>query len=196
MSDNTNTTETTNTQTDASMAEKLAAATEKVKKQKAERTAKVVKGAHLNDAFNAAVTAVGSLKREEKTSFAKVTSDVKSKAIYVALKSGRVDLSSFTVTSDAVVQIDEKTAREKHLSKVRSQLNFELASTPEGDAALLAAFNQALVELSVPLPEAPKPEKAPKAPRVKKEKAPASDATPAPDAAPAVEAAPAETVQG
>lgn len=191
MTESTATETSTTTETPAapeSMADKLAAAGEKAKAAKAARTMKVVKGASLNPTFLEAVTAAG-LKSEEKSGFYKVTSDAKGKALYLARKGGRVDLSGFTVTNDAVTQISEETAREKHLGKVRGQLNFELAGTPEGEAQLTAAFKAALVELAVPLPVVEKPAKAPKAPKA--ETAPAADA-PAAEEVPAPRETPPE----
>ncbi len=186
MSDNqTSNTETTTAAPAEGMAEKLQKAGEKAQKAKAERTVKLVKGATLNPAFLEKANASGA-KVEEKSGFFKIAAGVKGKNLYLARKGGRVDLSGFTVTNDAVLQISEEEARAKHLGKVRGQLNFELSGTPEGDAQLLAAFDQALTELAAPLPVVEKPKREPK-PKVEK---PATEAAPA-----TTEAVPATTAE-
>lgn len=185
---NTETTEVTTAAPAEGMAEKLAAAGEKAKAAKAARTIKVVKGANLNPQFLELAKTAGA-KVEEKSGFYKITTEVKGKAMYLARKGGRVDLSGFTVTNDSVVQISEEEAQAKHLGKVRGQLNFELAG--DGDAALLGAFSAGLVELAVPLPVVEKPKREPK-PKVEKpaaEAAATTEQTPPP--AEAVEQAPA-----
>lgn len=173
MSENTEQTTQSNEES-TSMGEKLKAATEKVEKQKAERTLKVVKGANLNPKFLESAKAAG-LECAEKTGFFKLTAPgVKGKAIYVARRGGRVDLSGFTIPNSAVKQIAEAEAQAAHLGKVRGQLNFDLAGSEEGDAQLLAAFDEALTEAKVVPPAPPKPEKAPR--KKKEETAPATEA--------------------
>lgn len=182
--DENNTQDTQTNEEAPSMAEKLAAATEKVEKQKAERTAKVVKGANLNPKFLELAKNAG-LECAEKTGFFKLTGPVKGKVIYVARRGGRVDLSGFTIPNEAVKQISEAEAQAAHLGKVRGTLNFDLAGSEAGDKSLLDAFDQALTEAKVAPPAAPKPEKAP---RKKAEKKP-EDAT---ETAPAVSEQPAQ----
>lgn len=133
-------------------------------KAKRERT---VRGSHLLEPMLAKVKAAGGLTAVEKSGFYKVTADgVKGKAAYLARKGGRVDLSNFTVQSEAVTQISEEDARAKHLGKVRGQIDFG-----KGDDVVLRAFDAALKELKVAPPETPKPEKKAKAPK------PATEAT-------------------
>lgn len=181
-------TEATGNTTNNDMAEKLANAEAKLTAQKAQRTVKVVKGAGLNADFLAAAEARG-LVREEKSGFYKLTSPAsKGKVVYLATKGGRVDLSGFTVQNPAVTQLTPEQAREKHLGKVRGQLNFDLFDQEGGADQLKAAFVAALDDLAIPLPT---PEKPVKAPRVKKEK-PAEKSEAAPTEPASTEAAPAE----
>lgn len=192
MTDTTNTETTTTAAPAEGMAEKLAAAGAKAKAAKAARTIKVVKGANLNPQFLELAAAAGA-KVEEKSGFYKITTDVKGKAMYLARKGGRVDLSGFTVTDPSVVQVSEEEAQAKHLGKVRGQLNFELAG--DGDAALVTAFSAGLTELAVPLPVVEKPKREPK-PKAEKpaaaapaESTPAAEQTPPPAETPAAPAA-------
>lgn len=168
----------------AGMAEKLVAAGGKAEKAVKEKRERTVKGSHLLEAMMALVKDFRSgevtLKVEEKTGFHKVTGPSKGKALYISRKGGRVDLNGFTVTHDAVVQITETEAQERHLGKVQAQVDFD-----KGDEAVLAAFTMALAELSVevkkdvPAPKEPKADKPPKAPRVPK--APKPDSAPVAD---------------
>lgn len=166
------TTETTTT--NAEMAEKLQNASEKAEKQKTERRERVVKGSHLLPKLKEMAAALGPDATKENSGFLKVNAGVKSKNVLIAKKGGRVDLSGFSIENPAVKQLTETEAREKHLGKVRGQIDFN-----KTDDEVIAAFAAALAELAVAPP--PPPPKAPKA-----DPAPA----PAPEAAPA---APAET---
>jgi len=143
---------TTENEANTEMEQKLDAAGKKAEKQQAEKRAKEVKGSHLLPTMTELVKTAGLLC-EEKSGFLKVQADgVKGKRVYIARKGGRVDLSGFSITADAVRQISETEAQEKHMGKVRGQLDFE-----KSDAEVLAAFNTALAELTVPLPVAEKP---------------------------------------
>jgi len=133
------TTENTNTE----MAEKLAAAGEKAEAQKAARRERVVKGSHLLPKLKELATAAG-LETKENSGFLKVNGGVKGKNVLIAKKGGRVDLSGFTVEADAVKQLSETEAREKHLGKVRGQIDFN-----KTDDEVLASFSAALAELKV-----------------------------------------------
>lgn len=138
----------TDVELNAEMTKKLAEAGEKVEKQQAEKRAKEVKGSHLLPTMTERVAALG-LTSEEKSGFIKVQAPgVKGKRVYIARKGGRVDLSGFSITTEAVRQITEAEAQEKHMGKVRGQLDFE-----KSDEEVLAAFNAALAELAVPNPE-------------------------------------------
>lgn len=139
----------TNETTDAEKAAKLIAAGKKAEVQKKERQERVVKGSHLTskllDMANALVPS--GVKLEDKSGFTKVTGATKGRSVYVAKKGGRVDISGFAIEADAVKQISEKEARDKHLGKVRGQLDFA-----RSDDEVLAAFGAALEELSKPAP--------------------------------------------
>lgn len=136
------------------LGEKLQAAGELVVKQKAERQARVVKGAHLLDTLKERVAAEG-LTAEVKSGFTKVTAPgTKGRVLYIANKGGRVDLSGFTLEHAALTQISADEAKAKHLGKVRAQINFE-----SSDADVLAAFSAALVELKAASPATVKEEK-------------------------------------
>lgn len=135
MSDTTNTNETNE------MAQKLQAAGEKAEAQKAARRERVVKGSHLLPKLLEQATAA-SLNLEDMSGFTKITGANKKLRVLVAKKGGRVDLSGFTVEADAVRQITEQEAREKHLGKVRGQIDFN-----KSDDEVLAAFSAALTEL-------------------------------------------------
>ena len=154
------------------LAEKLADAGKKAEAQKSERRERVVKGSHLLPQLRTLAEAAG-MQIEEKSGFLKINAGVKGKNVYVAKKGGRVDLSGFTLEDAAVTQISETEAQEKHLGKVRGQLNFEMT-----DEQVLAAYSASLELAKVPNPEPVKAAKAPKA-----EAEPAADAENAAEAA-------------
>lgn len=153
MSD-TNTTNETN-----EMAQKLQAAGEKAEAQKAARRERVVKGSHLLPKLLEQATSAG-LSTVEMSGFTKITGANKKLRVLVAKKGGRVDLSGFTVEAAAIRQITEQEARQKHLGKVRGQIDFD-----KSDDEVLAAFSAALTELqNAPAPaqtEEPEAEEAP-----------------------------------
>lgn len=157
MSDENTTTSTTEV-VEPTMAEKLTAAGEKAEKAKAERRERVVKGSHLLPKMKELALA-GGLETQENSGFLKVNGGVKGKNMLIAKKGGRVDLSGFTVPADAVKQLSEQEAREKHLGKVRGQIDFN-----KSDDEVLAAFSAALTELKVAPPAPPAAEAAPEAP--------------------------------
>lgn len=148
--------------TDAERAATLAAAGKKAEVLKKEKQERTVKGAHLLDQLKAlAADASLALKQGETNGFIVLNGAAKGKRVLIGKKGGRVDLSGFTIEADAVRQVSEQEARDKHLGKVRAQLDFN-----RDDAEVLAVFSKALAELNVPLPE---PEK--KAPKAKKTEA-------------------------
>lgn len=124
------------------MEQKLKAAGEKAEAQKTQRRERVVKGSHLLAPLTEAAKTAG-LTLEDKSGFLKVTGTAKGRTVYIAKKGGRVDLSGFTVEAAAVKQISETEAREKHLGKVRGQLDFD-----KTDEEVLTAFSAALTNLS------------------------------------------------
>lgn len=138
--------ETKETGTGDEMGQKLDVAAKKAEQQKAERRAKVIKGAHLNEKF-LAPNALAGLTVEEKSGWTKITGQASGKAVYVAKKGGRVDLSGFSVESPAVNQITPDEAKAKHIGKVRGQLNFDAS-----DDDVIAAYEKALATLAIPDP--------------------------------------------
>lgn len=163
------TNETTSTETTTTdQAATLKAAGEKAEAAKNARRERVVKGSHLLPKLKELATAAG-LETKENSGFLKVNGGVKGKNVLIAKKGGRVDLSGFTVEAAAVTQLSEQEARDKHLGKVRAQLDFN-----KSDDEVLAAFSAAVEGLKVPNPEAPK--KAAKAEAETTEAAPAAEA--------------------
>lgn len=149
--------DTNDTGTDSTMTEKLKAAAEKASAEKAARRERVVKGSHLLPKLKELVTAVG-LTAVENSGFLKVNGGVKGKNVLIAKKGGRVDLSGFSLSEAAVRQVSEQEARDKHLGKVRGQIDFD-----KSDDEVLASFTAALAELKV-APPAPAPEPEQEAP--------------------------------
>jgi hypothetical protein len=147
-----NETENTTTEGTEALGEKLKKAGKKAEAQKAARRERTVKGSHLLPQL-LSEDRVKGLTTEDKSGFTKIVGKTKGRAIYVAKKGGRVDLSGFTVESPAVAQITEEDARQKHLGKVRGQLDFNAA-----DDAVLAAYDAALEVLAQEPAEAPKAE--------------------------------------
>ncbi len=170
-----------NGEVDTEMAQRLTAAGQKAEDATEARRERTVKGSHLTDQLLALAT---GKTVEDKSGFHKITGKSKGRAVYLAKKGGRVDASGFTITNDAVTQISEEVAKDKHLGRVRGQIDFE-----KSDAEVTSAFSALLVELDVETPESEKPAKPPKAPKVE---APVVTET----VAPVVEtAAPTETVE-
>lgn len=120
------------------LGKKLEAAGKKVERAKAARRERVVKGSHLLPTLQEHAEKAG-LDVADKSGFLKITGRVKGRCVYVAKKGGRVDLSGFTLDSNAVTQVSEEEARVKHLGKVRGQLNFELS-----DDEVMSAYSSAL----------------------------------------------------
>lgn len=137
-----NETETTTTEGTEAMGEKLKKAGKKAEAQKAARRERTVKGSHLLPQLLDPAR-IDGLTTEDKSGFTKIVGKTKGRAIYVAKKGGRVDLSGFTVENPAISQITEEDARQKHLGKVRGQLDFNAA-----DDAVLAAYDAAIAILS------------------------------------------------
>lgn len=162
------TNETTSTENTTDQAATLKAAGEKAEAAKNARRERVVKGSHLLPKLKELAAAAG-LETKENSGFLKVNGGVKGKNVLIAKKGGRVDLSGFTVEAAAVTQLSEQEARDKHLGKVRAQLDFN-----KSDDEVLAAFAVAVEGLKVPNPEAPK--KAAKAEVETTEAAPAAEA--------------------
>lgn len=159
----------------AELKEKLQTAGKKAEKVKVERHERQVKGAHLLPKLLEAAKAAGCVT-DEKSGFIKITGVAKSRAVYLARKGGRCDVSGFELAGQAgVIQISEEQAKAKHLGKVRGMIDFENAA----DDVVEAAFSAALVKLAEATPEAEKPAKAPKAKKAAAE-APAEGAEAAP----------------
>lgn len=148
---NENKTETSPENTE--MGKKLKGAGKKAEAQKAARRERTVKGSHLLPQLLSSER-TGGLTVEDKSGFTKITGKAKGRAVYVAKKGGRVDLSGFSVEAPAVTQISEEDARAKHLGKVRGMLDFNAE-----DATVLAAYDAALSKLEEVPAEEPAAEK-------------------------------------
>lgn len=119
---------------------RLIGAGEKVVKMRTERRSKQVKGSHLLDDM---LKTARDFDIDEKSSFYKITGKMKDKAVYVVRKGGRVDLSGFAVEHPAITTISEEEARQRHLGRVRGQINFK-----ENDDSVMDAFTKALEYLT------------------------------------------------
>jgi len=127
---------------DKEFKERLVAAGKKVEQQKKERRARTVKGSHLVDEM----VEMASLKYtvDKKSSFYKVTGSLKGRAVYVAVKGGRVDISGFDTKNDfCVARITPEEAKKRHLGRVRGQMNFTMP-----DNSVMDAFANILKELN------------------------------------------------
>jgi hypothetical protein len=122
--------------------EKLVEAGQKAETEKAERTKRAVKGAHLQEKILALVTE-SKLATKDNTGFNVVVGSDNGRKLYISKKGGRIDLSGFSLPHPAVTSISEEEAKEKHLGKVRGQVNFD-----ETDSAVLNAVEAALVLLA------------------------------------------------
>lgn len=131
-----NDTETTIDTTEAT--EKLEGAMKKAEKQQTQSRERRVKGSHLLESMLKEVTDRG-LKTEERSGFTKITGTNPKLVVYLAKKGGRVDISGFQVTAEAVNLLTEEEARAKHIGKVRAQVNFDMS-----DDQVMDAFRQAL----------------------------------------------------
>lgn len=127
---------------DKTMEEKLVEAGKTVEEQAAKKRERAVKGSHLLGMMLEKAKGLG-LSTEEKSGFVRITGAAKGRAVYVAKRGGRVDLSGFTIEKPAVVQISAEEAKQKHLGKVRGQLDFNAE-----DQTVLATYEDALSALS------------------------------------------------
>lgn len=151
------------------LAESLVAAGQIVEKQVKVRREREVKGSHLLDPMLSLVKS-RSFTVVEKSGFHKITGKAKGRAVYLAVKGGRVDLNGFSLAADAVTQISEEDAKAKHLGKVRGTIDFT-----KDDASVTEAFTAGLDELDKEIAVEAKPAKEPKAPKAPKAAKPASD---------------------
>jgi len=126
---------------DGEMAQKLEAAGKQAEVQKAQRRERTVKGSHLSSRLEDMVQKFG-LQSVEKSGFHKVSGPVKGRTIYLARKGGRADISGFNLDLPGIKQISETEAKEKHLGKVRGQIDFSQA-----DEVVLETFSAALKKL-------------------------------------------------
>jgi hypothetical protein len=160
---------------------KLEQANKKAETQKAERRARVVKGAHLTDKFIELANEAGCDVRMNTGFHVIVGKAGKSLRIYVAKRGGIVDLLGFTVQDPAVIQISKELAKEKHMGRVEGRLDLE-----KTDDEVLNAYRQALDVINVPAPVVE-----PKVKRERKAKTETAIETPiVPVTAPTVEAQP------
>jgi hypothetical protein len=89
---------------------------------------------------------VASTKRlivEDKAGFHKIRGNKKGVCVYLLKKGGRADLSGFCVEHPAVVPMSAEEARERHLGRVRGQVNFSC-----NDERVVDAWEAVLKELS------------------------------------------------
>ena len=123
----------------AEFKKRLIGAGKKVERQRKERRAKVVKGSHLLDEM---LTRAEGLDVERKSSFHMIKGSAQKRAVYVAIKGGRVDLSGFCIDHPAITVLTAEEARKRHLGRVRGQFDFSV-----GDEPVMEAFDLALKEL-------------------------------------------------
>ena len=119
----------------------LKKAGQKAVAQKNKRHEQIVKGAHLLEKLRSKAVEDG-LTVEDKSGFIKITGTAKSRAVYLAKKGGRVDLSGFSIDNVAINNISEEEAKNKHIGRVRGQINFD-----KTDEEVLAAYDIALSQL-------------------------------------------------
>jgi len=141
MTDTTNTDSNITVNVSSDMAEKLKAAGQKAQAEKQARRERVVKGSHLLDKMREAAVQAGC-SVEEQTAALKVSGGVKKKFVYIGKKGGVVSLSGFKLELEAVKQITEAEARQRHLGLVRGQIDFD-----KTDDEVMAAFTAALGEI-------------------------------------------------
>lgn len=135
------------------MAAKLAKAGKKAEAEVAERRARVVKGSHLLAQITDLVTKSG-LKTKENTGFLIVFGDESNgRKICIAKKGGRIDISGFEMQHPIVISISAEEAKEKHLGKVRGQIDFD-----KSDDEVLGAVSDVLGSLAEKVAK-PEPEK-------------------------------------
>lgn len=120
------------------IASRVPQATEVVQKMQRDAREKTIQGSHLLPKMLAAVLSKG-LSQKEQTGFVKITGAQKKRAVYVARKGGRVDLSGFAVEHDSILQISEEEAKAKHIGNVRGQIDFD-----REDDEIMAGFDAAL----------------------------------------------------
>ena len=123
------------------MRDKLGDAGKMAEDARDQRRRRAVKGSHLLDTLVSKARDAGCTVKDN-SGFYKFTGDEKGKAIYVAKKGGRVDLSGFTVERDGIRQITEDAARDTHLGKVRGQIDFN-----KSDDVVLSAYAAAVSAL-------------------------------------------------
>lgn len=121
------------------LARSLSGAGKKVETQRRQRRQKQVHGSHLLDLMLKTVTDCELLECDEKSSFYKITGTVKKRAVYVAIKGGRVDTSGFCFEHEALTLISAEDAYKRHLGKVRGTIDFMLS-----DEKSIEAFNLAM----------------------------------------------------
>lgn len=121
-------------------AERLEQSGKKVITQRKQRRAKMVRGSHLIDDM---LLEAGRYDVKRTSAFYKITGSAKKRAVYLAVKGGRVDLSGFCIDHPAIDSISEELAKQKHLGRVRGQIAFDRVD----DASAMDAFRMSLREL-------------------------------------------------
>lgn len=88
-----------------------------------EKRSRRVAGTHLLSEMMSRVSD-RKLVVEDKSGFHKIFGNKKGICVYLAIKGGRADLSGFCIDHPAVKPLSEQEAKEKHLGKVRGQIDF------------------------------------------------------------------------
>lgn len=123
------------------MASALAASTSTVAQIVRTRRQARVGGSHLLEPMLDAARSKG-LVIDDKSGFHKIFGNRKKVCVYLSKKGGRADLSGFCIDDPAVVPMSAEEAKEKHLGKVRGQVDFSA-----DDRLVVAAWDRILVEL-------------------------------------------------
>ena len=113
----------------------------KMKQQK--RFARI-KGANLLERM---LREAKHLEITDQINFYKISNTKNKKAIYVARRGGRVDISGFDLSHPLVVPMSREEAKRRKLGRVCGQLNFKDNSATDKD--IMEVFKKALEILSV-----------------------------------------------
>lgn len=114
---------------------------ETIKISMKEKRSKRVSGTHLLESMLQDVKDL-RLVVEEKSGFYKIFGNKKGVCIYLANKGGRADLSGFSLDIPGIKIISEEAAKERHLGKVRGQVDFD-----RDDKIIMEAWRKVLSEL-------------------------------------------------
>lgn len=124
---------------------KLTNANEAVEEIVREKRSKRVSGSHLYDDMMNMVNSSKTLFINDKTGYHQIMSNASKKAktsVYLAKKGGKAYLTNFCIDDVGVKPMSEAEAREKHLGRVRGQIDFE-----RDDATVMKAWENVLKTL-------------------------------------------------